>query len=214
MDLIHFGEQCAPGIIIDEILKIKKKDLFMYAIYDFNSMLQYLKDGDYEKIYSRNLLKISLENPELVHHTQYNFSFNHDYKHDNSEILNYDFCVQRFQLKIQNFKDMLVSESMGIFITFTNRPQHLKIDEMIDWLSIKKNFLLFIFTNTPYETSNPRVRIIFLENCFDKWWRIKDASVKLKLYDEIYTKFICNLDDLKLTHNYPKTFQETGYKIK
>ena len=185
----------------------------MLACYDFNSILQYLKDGDYDTIYSRDLLAITLDRLDLVKHTQYNFVFNHDYKHNNSEILNYDVCAQRFQLKIENFKKMLVSNNLGIFITFSQRPQHLKIQEMIDWLSNNKktDFYIFIFTNTPYQTSNPRARIILLDNSYCNWWCIKDADVKLRLYNEIYTKFIGTLVHLNIPHVYPTTFEETGY---
>jgi len=44
IELCHFGEQFPPDIIINEILKINKKSLFMFPIYCFNDILFYLNN--------------------------------------------------------------------------------------------------------------------------------------------------------------------------
>ena len=59
IDLCHLGDACAPGIIINHILNIKKKTLFMLAVYHFNDIITYLNDNNYENIYNTDLLDIS-----------------------------------------------------------------------------------------------------------------------------------------------------------
>jgi hypothetical protein len=116
IDLCHLGNACAPGILINEILKIKKKTLFMLAIYHFNDIITYLNDNNYENIYDKNLLNIS---KYPVINIKYNFKFLHDYVFKNNKIINYDFIIDRFNTKITNFKEMLIDKNLTIFINFT-----------------------------------------------------------------------------------------------
>jgi hypothetical protein len=191
IDLCHFGNNCAPGIIIDELLNIKKKTLFMLAIYHFNDILYYLNDNNYENIYNRELLYIQKKN--FVKHKTYNFVFSHDYICDNNEISNYDLIKERFDIKISNFKNMLQSEDMTIFINFTLFLHNLKIQDMLKWLeNNKKTFHLIIFTNNEYDINNynyNNLSIIKLDLTFNEWW-LMELQCKMDLYKEIYEKFI------------------------
>ncbi len=216
IDLCHFGNNCAPGIIIDELLNIKKKTLFMLAIYHFNDILYYLNDNNYENIYNRELLYIQKKNFEK--HKTYNFVFSHDYICDNNEISNYDLIKERFDIKISNFKNMLQSEDMTIFINFTLFLHNLKIQDMLKWLeNNKKTFHLIIFTNNEYDINNynyNNLSIIKLDLTFNEWW-LMELQRKMDLYKEIYEKFIKCLLEKKIINNFPKTFEDTCfYKLK
>ena len=59
IDLYHFGDQCAPGIIINDILKQKNKKMFMLAVYIFNDILNYLTEFDLNSIYDKKYLVIN-----------------------------------------------------------------------------------------------------------------------------------------------------------
>ena len=58
LNLYHLGDHCEPGIIINDILNIKTKTLFMLGVYSFNNIISYLNDNDYEKIYDKKYLQI------------------------------------------------------------------------------------------------------------------------------------------------------------
>jgi hypothetical protein len=215
VDIYHFGENCATGIIINDILKNKTKTLFMLAQYAFNDILSYLKDGNYESIYDKKYLMIIPPWNDTVKHTKYNFLFNHDYKIENSQITNYDFIRNRFDLKIKNFKEILSSPKLCIFISFIKKKNinNLKITEMLEWLSInKKHFHLIIFTSQDYKTkykyNSKLCSIIKLKN---KWrhWYLLDRKSKIILYNEIYEKFINCLKQNKIKHDFPLKFDSS-----
>ena len=42
VDLCHLGDNCEPGILINDILNIDKKTLFMLALYGFNNIVNYV----------------------------------------------------------------------------------------------------------------------------------------------------------------------------
>ncbi len=203
MELCHFGENCAPGIIINDILKINTKQLFMLGTYPLNNILSYLKDGNYEKIYDTDNLIIMPDN--TIRHSKYDFIFNHDYTVLNSKISNYDFIVSRFNTKIKNFREMLLSENMCIFIVFTNNIDDLKINEVLDWLTLnKKNFHLMIFTSNKHNTviDSKLCSIINLKNNYYNWWAMEQTP-KMILYTEIYDEFINCLKKNNIEHNLP-----------
>lgn len=208
IDVIHFGELCEPNIIINDILKINKKNLFMLGIFGFNNILDYLIDGNYEKIYNKEYLLVPGPNFSCprVTHSLYNFGFNHDYKFKDSQIYNYDLVRDRFDIKIKNFREMLQDEKMCIFITFTVNVDNLKINEMLNWLSLnKKAFHLMIFTNNDFNVtydSNKNVSIIKLTNSYQRWW-VMDKFPKMNLYKEIYEKFINCLKECNIEHDFP-----------
>jgi hypothetical protein len=211
IDFCHLGDDCAPGIIIDDILNYNKKCLFMLGFYDFNNILLCLNDNHLEKIYNKDNLVV-LDN-DNVYHNYYHFTFNHDYKCENSNITNYDFIRERFYLKIQNFRSMLYSDNICIFITFTQNIDNLKINDMLNWLSCnKKNFHLMIFTHNNFSTqiSSNNLSIIKLENSFNEWY-FMEYHTKFKVYQEIYNNFIRCLDTNNISNNFPKNLEDTNF---
>lgn len=210
LDLCHLGNQCAPGIIIDDILNIRKKTLFMLGIYHFNDILEFLKNGSYEKIYDRNYLE---NQGNDVKHTLYKFIFNHEFTIENWQITNYDAVKNRFDEKIRNFREMLQSNHKTIFINVAEDIDNLNIDGMLKWLKEnKRNFHLIIITdrhyNTRYESEN--LSIIKLENSFRGWWNMSD-NTKVNLYQEMYNKFITCLEQKNIENNFPKNYKDTDY---
>ena len=209
-DLYHFGDQCAPGIIIDDILKQKKKKLFMLAVYLFNDILKYLTDNELESIYDKQYFKLE----KSVVHTKYNFIFNHDYQIRNNKIHNYDHIKNRFNDKINDFKNMLENNNTKIFITFTGNIDALYINEMMECLNnlIKnKKFYLIIFSDNAFTELNiENVFKIKLDNKYDNWW-VFDKNKKMILYKEIYTKFINVLTNNNIPNNFPKTIEQTNF---
>jgi len=206
LDLCHLGDDCAPGIIIDDILKQNKKHLFMLGVYPFNNILLYLKDCNYEKIYDKNELVITPNNK--VRHKKYNFIFNHDYKITDSQINNYHNIRDRFNLKINNFREIMKSEKMCVFIVFTKNVDNLKIIEMVEWLSNnKKNFHLMIFTSNTNNVSNSTYwTIINLNNDYNRWFEMNETC-KNTLYEEIYEKFINCLNQCNIKHTFSLKIQ-------
>jgi hypothetical protein len=210
VDLCHLGDNSASGIIINDILKNKKPQLFMLGIYNFNDILSYLKDGNYESIYDKKNLIITPQYNNVVN-KKYNFSLQHDYKVIKSQIINYDFIYERFDLKIKNFKEMLSNVKLCVFIVFTLDVDNLKIKEMLDWLSHnKKHFHLMIFTSDKHKVKykSKLYSIIKLKNYYYDWWRF-DTETKLILYNEIYEKFIDCLKKNKIKHDFPLKFDSS-----
>jgi len=148
-----------------------------------------------------------------VHHKIYKFVFNHDY-HTNEhwQISNYDLVKNRFDIKIENFKNMLSNNDTAIFITFAHSVDELKINEMLDWLTKnKKNFHLMIFTDNNYSFYNSeKLSIIKLDNTFSSWFTM-DMYTKTNVYKEIYDKFIHRLSELKIKNKFHKKFKHTHY---
>ena len=148
INLIHFGDQCASGIIINDILKIKKKQLFMLGIYNFNDIIKYLQDDTLDKIYDKKYLK---KHNDYTKHLLYNFKFNHDYKYDEySNIINYDFIKSRFIEKIKNYNQIFNLNMFNIFINFTNNVNNFNINDFLQLYKNKINYHLIIFTNNDY----------------------------------------------------------------
>ena len=211
LDLCHFGNQCAPGILIDDILNIHKKTLFMLGIFRFNDILHYLNENNYENIYDKKCL-VPNSNTDVVH-TSYYFHFNHDYIIENSNFTNYDFVKKRFDVKIKNFRDMLANESKTIFINFCENIDTIDINGMLLWLqNNKKNFHLIIFTyndySSNYESNN--LSIIKLQNNYGGWWDLNEQK-KVILYNEIYEEFLNCLENANIENDFPKTYNNTYY---
>lgn len=211
IDLCHLGDNCGPGILIDDILNIHKKCLFMLGIYEFNNILTYLNDNNYEKIYKKEYLTVQPNNN--VKHGLYNFIFNHDYSIVNAEISNYEFIKTRFDIKIKNFRDMLIDSNKCIFIVFCDNIDTLMVDEMLNCLShIKQHFHLIIYTDNNFLSTytSEHLSIVKLENPYNNWWS-KDDNTKYLLYKEIYDTFLQCLLNANIDHNFPQCFAETHY---
>lgn len=56
IELCHLGDDCALGIIIDDILQRHKKMLFMLGVFKFNDILFYLNNNNFENIYNKTNL--------------------------------------------------------------------------------------------------------------------------------------------------------------
>lgn len=212
LDLCHLGDHCAPGIIIDDILNIHKKTLFMLGVYTFNDIVNFLNDNNYENIYNKELLTLDSSNTKNTIHSQYNFKFNHDYVHNNSTIINYDLVRNRFDTKIKNFREMLATPTTTVFISFVENVDTSNIDGMVEWLRANKpNFHLMIFTNTAYTTKDINdVSILKIDRSYANWWLMDNMSKRL-VYKEIYGKFIQCLSIADIRHDFPNTFEDTVY---
>jgi len=216
IEFCHLGDNCAPGIIIDDILNQKIPNLFMLGFYDFNDIISYLATNkSYESIYEPEHLIINDKCSNHISHKTYNFTFNHDYKVIDDKIQNYKIIKERFDVKIKNFKSLLSSDKKTIFVNFTHNIDKLNITGMISWLSANKlseNYHILLFTDETYhDTKNDnyeKFTIIHLENKYYKWWKM-DKKPKLILYNEIYTKFIKSIENIN--HNLPLTYNETSH---
>ena len=214
IDLFHLGDNCAPGIIIDDILHIKKKCLFMLGNFDFNDIENYLRNcGSFEKIYDKDNLKIH-PNEQIVLHSLFNFGFNHDYTIENGVITNYENIKKRFDIKIKNLLGSLFSiPNKTVFINFTRNVDNLKIKTMLHWFKrFKNNIHLLIFTNNGFSIpqNSENVSIIKLDRSYEGWWD-KPNDIKTALYREIYEKFIWSLNENNISHDFPANFNETYY---
>src|SRR3989339_814590 len=86
IELYHLGDFCEPGIIINDILNDKKKLLFMLGNYNFNDIVSYLKDNDFEKIYDRNFFQINKN--RNVRHSLYKFMIFTNFEYEKISIPN------------------------------------------------------------------------------------------------------------------------------
>lgn len=201
LNLVHFGDNCAPGIIIDDILNTKIKQLFMLGIFTFNDIIMYLQDNDLHSIYDIRYLEKTSNN--IAKHTKYNFKFNHDYRYDNDDnIINYNIVKERFIQKINNYNRVFTLNTYNIFITFTDDVNSMNIDQFIElYKNIK--FHLIIFTNNNHNiVTNTNVSVIDLQNNYEKWW-LMNSNTKKTLYKEIYSKFINVLNNNNINHTFP-----------
>lgn len=220
IEFCHLGDDCAPGIIIDDILNQKIPNLFMLGFYDFNDIISYINstsNNGYESIYEPEHLITNDKCSNHISHKIYNFTFNHDYKVIDDKIQNYKIIKERFDGKIINFKRMLSSDNKTIFVNFTHNIDKQNITGMIYWLSANKlseNYQILLFTDETYDdTKNhnyeyEKCTIIHLKNKYYNWWKM-DRKTKLILYNEIYTKFIKSIENIE--HNIPLTYNETSH---
>jgi hypothetical protein len=164
--------------------------------------------------------KFYTQSPKIVN-TKLNFGFLHHYNYDvsNNCINNYDFVVEQFKLRINEFKNILTNEKKIIFVNFSiySCLNNMKIDEMMEKLSsmITKKYYMVIFfyghTRLPnnideeykefceelYNKHN-NIKIIFLKSDFTNWWK-EEVNVKKVLYGEICEGFLKACADLNIT---------------
>lgn len=205
INLIHFGNNCAPGIIIQDILKIRKKQLFMLGYYVFNDIIKYLQDDNLYKIYDKNYL-IKMEDG-TTKHKLYDFLLNHDFKYDDlSNIVNYDLVKKRFNEKINNYNEIFKLNICNIFINFTHNVNNLDITGFLKLYKNKINFHLIIFTdNNHKDIIDENISIIKLKNTYTEWYLMNNERKDI-LYQEIYVRFIEVLNKNKIVHDFPENY--------
>jgi hypothetical protein len=209
--LFYFGDHCEPSMLIDFILKIKTKNMFMLGWYLFNDNLNYLEDDNLKDIYSKKYLKVKNYQSSLheIVHTKYNFLFNHDFKCDEKgNIINYDHIKERFDEKIENFKLLYNNNSKKkIFISFSENITDNDYDKFIDFFDSNTYLLQFTNSNLKPNKKYKNIKIIKLENNYQIWYKLEPLDApssiedifkyadnpqypRYKLYKEVYEKFI------------------------
>jgi hypothetical protein len=233
-EIIDFGDNCLPHILIRDILFLKQKTLFTLGVFDFNDILKYFKNEDMEDIFKKEYLtydnkpidnfydkyKFYTQSPKIIN-KKFNFGFLHHFNYDvsNNCINNYDFVVEQFKNRINDFKNILKNEKKIIFVNFSfyNSLKNMKIDEMINTLNtmINKNYYMIIFLydykrlsnniNDEYDDfcrelfqKHNNIKIIFLKSDFTEWWN-QDTNVKRVLYGEICEGFLKACSELNIT---------------
>ena len=178
----------------------------MLGIYNFNDIINYLTNDQLDQIYNLDFLK--KKDNETIH-ILYNFRFNHDYKYDSSSnITNYDYVKKRFIEKINNNKEIYNLNNYNIFINFTDDINNLNINGFLALYEKKIKYYLFIFTNNNYKEFNKKhISVIKLKNSYVDWYEM-DEKKKNVLYEEIYSKFINELNINKLYHNFPTKYSD------
>jgi hypothetical protein len=157
---IHFGDNCASGIIINNILNIPHKLPFMLARFYFESIINIMKnnfDGMYDE---KNLVlgfpedkkderytdaiglcrpirgfesvikKYGNDDDIIIYNTLYDTTYRHHFVVDEDKILNYDFVVDQGQKKIENYYRYVDTKKLLIFINFQMKD---KKEEDILW---------------------------------------------------------------------------------
>jgi hypothetical protein len=163
-EIVDFGDNCLPHILIRDILFLKQKTLFTLGVFDFNNILKYLKNENMEDIFKKEYLTYDnkpidnfydkynfyTQSPKIIN-TKFNFGFLHHYNYDisNNCINNYGFVVEQFKNRINEFKNILNNEKKIIFVNFAfySSLKNMKIDEMMNTLNtmISKNYYMYIF---------------------------------------------------------------------
>ena len=136
IDFLHFGETCNPIVIINFILKIKKKTMFSLAVYPFNTIVQILEDNTFGDIADLQYIRFNsnkvdylevdtlngyCHNNEVFTNTKYpNIQLLHDYglEPNTNTIINYNFIKKSFDTKIRNLNDSLRSKNFLCFVCF------------------------------------------------------------------------------------------------
>lgn len=171
---IHFGDQCAPGIIIDDILQIRTKLPFVLGHFSFSSILNILK-CDFAGMYDKNSLALcntqcstqcntqcntqsitdfrsiinNFGHGTDVVNTKYNITFNHDFivNSANCKILNYNFIINQAKTKLDNYKTYLKTKKFLLFLNFGHCPTDTDLREFHKYAeSLNKKYRLIIFT--------------------------------------------------------------------
>ena len=226
-ELIDFGNQCLPSILIRNILNKKKKYLFMLGNYSFNNICNFLENGILEDIYNKEYLfygdkkveNFTDENKKYCHNIvikniKYNFAFNHDFAYDisNNTITNYDFIVNEFNEKIINFKELMINEKTPVFINFSeNNKYFFNFEKMNNMLKkwCNKKFYIFVFLFSTKNTvnkivndyDNDNIILIHLENDLSNW-HIQPKDIKKILFKEIYEKYCDTMKKLELENEF------------
>ena len=240
-DLLYFGDHCGPGIVIWDILNKRQKLLFMLGSFTFDKILLFLKDRNFYSIYDKNYLvnsknenlipniksglnqNVHFDNPRYdncIKHSKYNFQFLHDfiYSHEENAILNYDFIVKQYNLKIENTINVFNNNNPVLIINFLHAEQSNdvtknNINDMLNVLTSymphKKYYLLF-FTN--FEIPNIPFDNVFFIKVNENYnnWHNTPNNLRVGLYSEIYSGFYNVAKHLNLNNNFP-VFEETYY---
>jgi len=211
VELLHFGAECEPGIIISDVLRLKRKTLFMAGRYSFNSILDYLNDANYENIYDRLCLTPGHDvdaSKTIMRHQLYNFQFPHDYMFENGEITNYDAIVKRFDEKIANFRNVLRNERMVIFLGYTCDVRSLRIKEMLGWMQknmIRFHLVLFSYNDDKAQplcnVESKNLSIIRMGERVWYWSTTQEKKEEIKR--DHYRRFIQSLDEKNIVHDFP-----------
>jgi hypothetical protein len=240
-DLLYFGDHCGPGIIIWDILNRRDKLLFMLGAFTFDNILRFLKDRNFHSIYDKKYLVNSkndtlvtnikseihknyhFDNPiysACIKHSKYNFHFLHDfiYSHQENAILNYDFIVNQYNLKIQNTMNVFNNANPVLLINFLflascNDVIKSNINEMLhvlnSYMPHKKYYLLF-FTNFDIPNIHyDNVFFIKINTDYSNWHAIPN-NLRVNLYLEIYNGFYNITKHLHLHDHFPE-FKNTFY---
>jgi len=140
-DLMYFGDHCAPGIIIWDILNKRDKLLFMLGAFKIDHILLFLKDKNLHSIYDTNYLvnsknqnlkpkiksdlnqNIHFDNPKYdncIKHSKYKFCFVHDYiySHEENAILNYNYISNQYKSKIEKTINIFNNNNPILFLNF------------------------------------------------------------------------------------------------
>ena len=94
-EIIDFGDNCLPHILIRDILFLKQKTLFTLGVFDFNDILKYLKNEDMEDIFKKEYLTYDnkpidnfydkynfyTQSPKIIN-KKFNFGFLHHFNYD------------------------------------------------------------------------------------------------------------------------------------
>jgi hypothetical protein len=212
----------------------------MLGSFRFDCLLNYLKEGKFHEIYEKQYLQPAVE-PETViqfksienKHThltdqkdtiknkKYEFYFHHDflYMRENKEILNYDYIVNEYRLKIHNTLQTFKNNKPLLFINFIWDHEYMKsiipskINEMKDvlrkYIPHKPFYLLFFTSDHSYHFSEENVYLIKLDHYYSDW-HMKTPKQNFELYKEIYTRFYQITQMLNLHHSFP-LFENTAY---
>ena len=189
-DLLYFGEHCAPGIIIWDILNKRDKLLFMLGSFTFNNILSFLKDRNFHCIYDTDYLvnskniyykpnikselnqNIHFDNPlydNCIMHSKYNFYFVHDYIYSQQEnsILNYNYIANQYKLKIENTINIFNNNNPVFIINFlfANECNNVIMNNINEMLNVLNSYMphkkYYILFFTNFEIPN-----IYFDNVF------------------------------------------------
>lgn len=203
--VFHFGDNCAPTIVIDELMGNRRVNPFKLGIYPLNTILQILKDDNLESLYDKNcLLNEARDNITVFESTQNKFChvclakhsiykdliFVHDYEVIDKTILNYEFVKNSFIKKISNFKSDLKENNFKVFINHTHLVDDQRFEEVIDLLQslIGNDRFVLICLAEEIKTQPPvhnNLRVFKLVNSIKKWYEMTSIQ-KVPLYKEIH----------------------------
>ena len=195
VDYIEFGDNCLPFIFLKEVLYIKEKSLFSLGVFDFNNILKYIQNDNYEDICKKEYLtydnkpisnfydkiKNYSQSPKIIN-TKYDFGFLQHFNYDvsNNCINNYNFVTNQFSAKIKDFKLKLKNEKTLMFINFSfyNAINNIKIDEMINVLNkmINKKYYIFLFFYD-YQRMPNNIEDQYSELCKNKFYKHDNVKV-------------------------------------
>ncbi len=211
MYLYHLGDICTPSLIINELLNIKEKSLFMLGTFKLDGITSYLSNNKLEEIYDIGLYDISSINNNFFIHKKYNIELNHDFKIDsNNTIINNDKVIARFKEKINNWENMCNSEESVIFL---HMPFSVNIKHIIDFMDVMKLhkkkgkvFMVCLSPNTICTDVRPHpnvsIKKLNIQRSLYSWDFV--GIQKRNIIKEQYDLFLEALSDLSVSHTFPE----------